>query len=307
MFKIKNVGMKELSAFCVGVILGIWAIYSNSKTLIHGPIAAFLIIGISAIISEPLLGGLTGLFATSAGLYLKLNYYKLPEMKPKNLEKFIPEFNKFLNMLNNNYIIIILFGVIIGIVFGLIGKFIRKKKWGLDLSTSKIVYSSIFIAMSVAINTVRIGEVSFSGFPIIYSGYVLGPVMGFIVGSIADIVAFIIRPSSVGGFNPLFTITSGLTGFIPVITTKLLGDKYPKFKLWKVFIGIMIGQVVTSVVLAPIFQKFLYARPLIQTMTSAGIKQAFSIPVYAWLFVSTNEAISGSANSKKYVIKLYKE
>ena len=193
MFKIKNVGMKELSAFCVGVILGIWAIYSNSKTLIHGPIAAFLIIGISAIISEPLLGGLTGLFATSAGLYLKLNYYKLPEMKPKNLEKFIPEFNKFLNMLNNNYIIIILFGVIIGIVFGLIGKFIRKKKWGLDLSTSKIVYSSIFIAMSVAINTVRIGEVSFSGFPIIYSGYVLGPVMGFIVGSIADIVAFIIR------------------------------------------------------------------------------------------------------------------
>ena len=83
MFKIKNVGMKELSAFCVGVILGIWAIYSNSKTLIHGPIAAFLIIGVSAIISEPLLGGLTGLFATSAGLYLKLNYYKLPKMKPE--------------------------------------------------------------------------------------------------------------------------------------------------------------------------------------------------------------------------------
>ena len=26
--------------------------------------------------------------------------------------------------------------------------------------------------------------------------------------------------------SPLFIITSGLTGFIPVITTKLLGDKY---------------------------------------------------------------------------------
>ena len=46
MFKIKNVGMKELSAFCVGVILGIWAIYSNSKILIHGSISAFLIIKI---------------------------------------------------------------------------------------------------------------------------------------------------------------------------------------------------------------------------------------------------------------------
>ena len=42
-------------------------------------------------------------------------------------------------------------------------------------------------------------------------------------------------------------------------------------------------------------------------MTSAGIKQAISITVYSGMFVSTNESDSGFANSKKYVIKLYKE
>ncbi len=89
------------------------------------------------------------------------------------------------------------------------------------LNPRSIAYASLFVALSVVINTFRIGSVSFGGVPIIFSGYVLGPVMGFIVGAMADIVGFIVRPSG-NAFNPVFVLTSALTGMLPILVTKLL-------------------------------------------------------------------------------------
>ena len=51
----------------------------------------------------------------------------------------------------------------------------------------------------------------------------------------------------------MFTLTSALTGAIPIIITKLLEDKYPNYKLWKIFLGILIGQTIISIVMVPIF------------------------------------------------------
>lgn len=160
-------------------------------------------------------------------------------------------------------------------------------------TVKKIAYAGIFIALSVAVNSMRIGSVSFGGFPIIFSGYALGPLFGFIVGGLSDLVGFLIRPSSTGGFNPLFTLTSALTGAIPVIITSALGDKYPKFNLWKIFIGILVGQAITSVVLVPIFISVLYGKNTVwYYMISAAIKQAVSIPVYSILLKAINDIIS---------------
>ncbi len=152
-------------------------------------------------------------------------------------------------------------------------------------STRTIAYAAIFIALSVAVNTMRIGSVSFGGFPIIFSGYALGPVLGFIVGGVADLVGFLVRPSATGGFNPLFSLTSALTGAIPVIVTRALGDRYPKYKLWKVFVGILVGQVITSVLLVPLFIALIAGKKeLFYTwVVKAGTKQAVSIPIYAVL------------------------
>lgn len=151
----------------------------------------------------------------------------------------------------------------------------------------------MFIALGVVINSLRIGNLSFGGLPIICSGFVMGPIGGFIVGALTDILAFMVRPSSMGGYHPIFTLTSALTGLIPVLVVRLLGERYPKFSFWKVLVGIIVGQLITSVILAPIFVQFLFGgTPLLVKITKAMIKQAYSVPLYAFLFMSIHEAIS---------------
>ncbi len=158
-------------------------------------------------------------------------------------------------------------------------------------STREISYVAIFVAIGVVINTLRMGILSFGGLPIILSGYALGPGMGFLVGAVTDIVAFIIRPSTTGEFNPLFIMTSALTGLIPVIVTNLLGDKYPKFKFWKVLVGVIVGQFITSVFLVPFFIDKLYAPgTFFIKMSKAAVKQATQAPVYAFLIKTIIDA-----------------
>lgn len=165
------------------------------------------------------------------------------------------------------------------------------------ITTKQLVYSAIFAAISVAINTIRFGFFSFGGLPIIMSGYALGPNLGFIVGAVADIVGVIVRPPASGGVNPLFTLTSALTGFIPVFITTKLGDKYPKWTYWKVLIGIVIGQYITSVTLVPIFMSLIAGKNIFWPyFTKALIKQTIQAPFYAFLTKIILERISTTIN-----------
>lgn len=163
-----------------------------------------------------------------------------------------------------------------------------------------LVYMSMFIALAVAINTIRIGNISFSGFPIIFSGFALGPISGFLVGGIADFVGFVVRPSSSGGFNPLFTLTSALTGLIPglMIMIPALAKRKHNF-LVPLFI-IFITQFSTSVIMVPFFRLWLFQHPLIATMTSAAIKQAYSVPLYAFLYIAIDKALGEKFNKKLF-------
>ena len=149
-------------------------------------------------------------------------------------------------------------------------------------STKQIAYVGLFVALGVVVNTLRVGVLSFGGLPIIISGYALGPFYGLLVGAVTDIVAYMIRPSAVGWPHPLFTLTSALTGFIPVMVNKLLGDKYPKYNHWKMLIAILIGQFITSVFIVNwgIDRLFapgtFYAKAIISAQ-----KQAIQAPIYA--------------------------
>lgn len=161
----------------------------------------------------------------------------------------------------------------------------------INVKVRRIAYLSFFVALSVLVNTLRVGHVSFGGFPIIASGYFLGPVWGFCVGFIADIVGFMIKPSP-QGFNPVFAVTSGLTGFLPVYFTLLMGDVYPKYKFWKILISIALGQILTSVLIVPFFLNYFFKMNFYQRMIKAGIKQAYSIPVYAILLEGLIKGVS---------------
>lgn len=168
-----------------------------------------------------------------------------------------------------------------------------------NTSIKRLVYLSTFVALSVAVNSMRVGAVSFGGFPIIFSGFALGPFGGFIVGGMSDVIGFMIRPSSGGSFNPIFALTSALTGMLPVLVTMILKDNSAKFTTWKVFVGIAVGQITTSVVMVPIFLQILYKKPLIVTVARAALKQAISIPIYTLLFVAIYSVVRKSINFKE--------
>lgn len=123
------------------------------------------------------------------------------------------------------------------------------------------------------------GIINFGGFPIIFGGIVFGPVVGGIVGAIGDIVSFIVRPT--GTFMPHFVLTSALTGIIPGLVVKALQNNLRNSKLWKVFIAILIGQVITTVLMVPYFRQILFAQPFIVNTIRAAQKQAINIPAYA--------------------------
>lgn len=176
-------------------------------------------------------------------------------------------------------------------------------------TTKKLAISAMLVALSVAINSLRIGSISFGGFPIIFSGLTLGPVIGFIVGGVADIVAFIVRPSSSGGYNPVFTLTSALTGFIPGLVIALMKVKYPNYKIWKVFIAIATGQLVTTVLMSPLFITFIRQSNLFGTnefwiayyarVAKAFMRQAINVPIYTVIFPIIVKPISKAIDITK--------
>ncbi len=164
-------------------------------------------------------------------------------------------------------------------------------------SARQITYIGLFVSLGVVVNSLRVGSFSFGGLPIIMAGYALGPVLGFLTGAITDIVAFIVRPSAMGGLNPIFTLTSALTGLIPVLVTKLLGEEYPKFSYLKILIGVIVGQFLTSVVLVNIFIDILYAPGTFWIKFGHSLtKQLIQAPIYAFLIKSILEVTTKQIN-----------
>ncbi|NLJ58987.1 MAG: folate family ECF transporter S component [Tissierellia bacterium] len=91
-----------------------------------------------------------------------------------------------------------------------------------------VVRAGLFIAMSLVIKVmfevyIPLGgipalRINFSSVPLLLSGIILGPFAGFLTGTAADIINFIVKPG--GPFFPGFTLVSGLTGFLPGVIYK---------------------------------------------------------------------------------------
>jgi ECF transporter S component (folate family) len=89
--------------------------------------------------------------------------------------------------------------------------------------TLKLVYIAVFVALSVVLRTFAIwgsSRITFDYIPIILSGVFLGPVAGLVTGSVADVLAFLIRP--MGAWNPAFLGINALVGLLPGLVFKFL-------------------------------------------------------------------------------------
>lgn len=155
-----------------------------------------------------------------------------------------------------------------------------------------IAISGFLIALNIVLSRIITipGIINFGGFPIIFGGVVFGPIVGGIIGAVGDVVSFIVRPT--GPFMPHFVLTSALTGIVPGLIMKLLKADLPKFPLWKIFVSILIGQVLTSVLMVPYFLNRLFSMPLIVQMSKALVKQAVNIPMYSIIIKGLVESIA---------------
>ncbi len=94
------------------------------------------------------------------------------------------------------------------------------------MSTKRITMIAMFAAISVVLNMftiitgVKYFAISFTYIPAFIAGALMGPLSGFLVAFLGDLIAGLIRP--LGLYNPLIGIASGLLGFIPGLVFKLL-------------------------------------------------------------------------------------
>lgn len=295
----KKVSLRAWVTIVIIAIISIIAFRINGNNFIFtGFLFALLGIFLIGILSNKYVAPPAGGLIVGMGILARKYFPIASRLKDAKLEEFITRNTNYQAFLENNIILLIAAGVIVGLLAGLLGEYLQNRK-SFKFSAIKITYMAIFIALSAMINSLRIGNVSFGGFPIIMSGYLLGPLPGFIVGAIADLVGFMIRPSSFA-FNPLFTLTSALTGALPILVTRLLGEKYPNFSFIKVLIGIFVGQIITSVIMVPIFSVLLYGANTFWVLaSSAFLKQIVSIPIYAILVKTLNDSLKRVINFDK--------
>ncbi len=154
--------------------------------------------------------------------------------------------------------------------------------------TRRLVYASFFIALSVAftriltiqifiagVGSVRLG---FGPLPIILSGIFLGPLAGGIIGTLADILGYLLNPMG-GGYVPIITLVSTATGIIPPLILNMLGER-TQYRFVDLLISIGITQFVLALILMPMVLYKWFGVPIWINVPVRIVAQAILIPIY---------------------------
>lgn len=120
----------------------------------------------------------------------------------------------------------------------------------------------------------------FNGFPIVLSGFLLGPVGGFWTGSLADVMSYIIKPG--GPFIPVFTLTSGLAGMLPALLYRAITRRGLPLKPWHLLFAIGVSQVLTKALLVAGCRALIFGLPWQALALQSAAEQAFHAPLYAY-------------------------
>jgi len=135
-------------------------------------------------------------------------------------------------------------------------------------------------SLRIAIGGVEGIRIGFGKLPIILGGIIFGPLAGGIIGAFSDILGYFINP--IGAYMPHFTLTSALTGIIPVVVLHLISRK-DEANIWELGIAITVGQVITSIILIPYFLHSLFGLPFKVIMPGFILGGAINIPLYTFI------------------------
>ena len=113
----------------------------------------------------------------------------------------------------------------------------KNKQRRRNLTVKVISLSALFAALSVISNTfainINIGgsnTISLTYTVCFFAGAILGPFLGFAVGTIGDVVGYFANPTG-GVFNPIITLSTGLIGLLSGIVFWSLKKMNFKFSL----------------------------------------------------------------------------
>jgi riboflavin transporter len=155
------------------------------------------------------------------------------------------------------------------------------------LDARQLTHAGVLVAVSIILtrfaglmvmNTIRL---SFGNIPIYMAGLLLGPVVGGLVGGVADLVGFIINPFG-AAFVPHIFLASVMRGIIPPLVVLLLGNNGRNW-LVKVIAAVLGAELVSGIFLTTWGLSWLWGTPFAVILPARIIALAVQIPVYTTL------------------------
>jgi len=158
----------------------------------------------------------------------------------------------------------------------------------MKISSHKITTMGFLIALSIVLTRIASLRIAIGGvegiriglgkLPIILGGIIFGPLAGGLIGALSDLLGYFINP--IGVYMPHFTLTSALTGIIPVTILILMRKEEPN--VFDLGIAITAGQVITSIILIPYFLNILFGIPWKILMPPRIVAEPIQIFIYTY-------------------------
>lgn len=104
------------------------------------------------------------------------------------------------------------------------------------------------------VEAIRIG---FGGIPVLMAGIWGGPIFGFVVGAVGDLVGYAINP--MGAYAPLITLSAGMRGLIPGLVLRLFPRATPG--LTSLAASVAAAEVIEGMLLTPWFLHLTFLIP----------------------------------------------
>lgn len=169
-----------------------------------------------------------------------------------------------------------------------------------------IVRAGLFIAMSLVLKVMfeiyiplaglPALRINFAQIPIMLSGIILGPAIGFCSGAASDIINFMVKPN--GPYFPGFTLVSALSGFIPGIIFKCFKKEINFNFLNTLFISLLsagfVGAFIVKGIMSFENNIIIYNGNPLSLIYIIG----FIILVAAYLFIPIKLTSMGNSNMK---------
>lgn len=145
------------------------------------------------------------------------------------------------------------------------------------LKTKELTSIALFIALAIVLSFLKIVitqfiEIHFKFIPIAFSGFFFGPVVGGIVGGLADVLGYLVYPT--GPFHLGFTISTIMSGIIYGLVLK--GKTY-SFK--KIIFAVALNTLIVSMGLNTLWLSQLYGQPFLVVLISRIIKEVIMLPI----------------------------